>query len=287
MANSAGSRKNQNKKGTHQATGSVSGDAFTDDNEASQFIFKFTSALEDTECQNRLLAIIRDALQPTQDLVTTLSAKITRYETKLAEKDAEIACLRSEVRELRLANDALDQYGRRATLRIAGIEEDRWGEDTTPAVVELANDVLGLNPPLEMKDIDVSHRLPLGQDADPTEARPVIVRFMTRTDRTRFISKRGVLKGYHEAEEGRPRYYISEDLTAHRAKLFTTTRNLQKAGKIGQCWTYNGNIKIKTLEGVVKPVSDMADLSALLPGIEVSNYLPQRRRQRPDHHQAP
>ena len=86
--------------------------------------------------------------------VASLSKEVLGLKTALADWDATIAQLQGEVQGLRLQKDALEQYGRRSSLRIMGISEDH--EDTTEAVVNLANEVLQLDPKLEEKDIDVS-----------------------------------------------------------------------------------------------------------------------------------
>ena len=190
-------------------------------------------------------------------------------QAKLAQKDKTISDLRGEVASLRASHDALDQYGRRATARVAGIPEN-WGNDTTPAIVHLANKVVMLDPPLEDKDIDISHRLPKPPGAKADSPRPVIVRFKSRDDRFRFISQRSKLRKHHE--DGGPQYFINEDLTTFRAQLFATTRKLYKAKHISQCWTYNGNIKVKMNDGVIKPVASLHDLSVLLPKVDISKF---------------
>ena len=114
--------------------------------------------------------------------------QVRGLKTALADRDDTIAQLQGEVRRLRLQNDVLEQHGRRSSLRITGISETC--EDTTAAVVALANDVLQLDPKLEEKDIDISHRLPKPHSAKEEEPRPVIVRFMTRKDRRRVITER-------------------------------------------------------------------------------------------------
>ena len=62
------------------------------------------------------------------------------------------------VNNLQDKHDALEQYGRRNCLRIAGVSDTE--EDTTAAMVYLANEVLKVQPPLDKQDITNSHRLP-------------------------------------------------------------------------------------------------------------------------------
>ena len=233
------------------------------------FRLNFISTLDDEQTVSKLCRIIKSCNQDILDSVTALTAQVTSYKAALASRDATIQELREEVNELRVANDALDQYGRRANLRISGISES-WEENTTEAIMDIANNVLKLDPPLQEADIDVSHRLSKPKSAAPEDPRPVIVRFMTRKDRCRMISRRSVLKAHHEG--GGPKLYVNEDLTAYRAGLFSTARRMQKAKHFSQVWTYNGSIKVKSTQGVVHSIASYDDLGKLCPGVDITKF---------------
>ena len=187
----------------------------------------------------------------------------------LQERDATIEQLKCEVQQLRDDQDALEQHGRRHSLRISGISDQE--EDTTAAVVSLAKEVLKVLPPLYAKDVSISHRLRKPRSAGANEPCPIIVRFISRFDRDRVIRERKKLKDFNE---DRPvNIYINEDLTTRRAKLFATVRSLQKRKYFKQAWTYNGNIRVMMPDGVVKPISNVFDLKSLVPEarVEVKN----------------
>ena len=174
------------------------------------------------------------------------------------------------VYQLRDHNDALEQYGRRSSLRISGIPEEEE-EDTTAAVVLLANEVLELDPPLQPTDIDVSHRLRKPRNVRQRIPAPIIVRSMTRKVRYRVISERKKLNNYNEDKQ--IKVYINEDLTTTRAQLFAKVRKLQKNQFFKQVWTFNGNIKVTDLQGHVKSINNLDDAQKCLPNINISNYL--------------
>ena len=67
-----------------------------------------------------------------------------------------IAKFRGEVSQLRLDIEALEQYGRRTSLRISGSGEQF--DDTTEGVLAVTNDTMELDPPLKSEDVDISHR---------------------------------------------------------------------------------------------------------------------------------
>ena len=143
------------KRGTNKTRqGSVTNDL---DSEHTKFKLAFVEALEDDQVVAKLTTILRAANKDLMDQVSSLHEEVRSLKTVFADRDDTIAQFQGEVRGLRLQYDALEQYGRYSSLRITGISETC--EDTTAAVVALANDVLQLDPKLEEKDIDISHRL--------------------------------------------------------------------------------------------------------------------------------
>ena len=254
------------------------------------FSLSLLQALSDNDIVEKLGGIVTNCInESVNHRLDSLNAEIQGLRAKLQEKDSIISDLRKEVHEIQDQYDALEQYGRRSSLRISGISED-YGENTSPAIVKLANETLGLYPPLQEKDIDVSHRLAKPKGAAAEEPRPVIVRCMTRKDRFRVISKRSNLKAFNETvdEKNKDFYakkkdskytaklYINEDLTSRRASLFTITRNMLKAKHLSQAWTYNGNIKIKLNNGKIESVKNEMDLIRLIPGVELEQYKSKR-----------
>lgn len=235
------------------------------------FKLQLAEALGDEQVATKLAQIIRSTNQDLLDAFNALRTEVKSLKQALSDRDAAIANLTHEVIELRQANDALEQYGRRNNLRINGIEEPKLGddeeEDTTAAVVRLANDELKLDPPLQASDIEVSHRLKKHAKAKKEEPRSIIVRFRSKYERYRVISSRKHLKDSNE--EKTVKVYINEDLTQARARLFTIVRKLQKQKHFDQVWTYNGNIKVKDLRGTVRPISSLSDIKDCLPNVSI------------------
>ena len=233
------------------------------DERDAEFKLAFMEALNDGQIAETLQRILRGANQELTDSITSLRTEVRSLQAALADRDTTIAELRAEVQQLRESHDALEQHGRRHSLRISGIPTTE--EDTTEAVVALANDVLKVQPRLTTKDISVSHRLQKPRSAAPEDPAPVIVRFVSRSDRDRVIKARSNLRNHNEQNE--TKFYINEDLTTIRARLFATVRSLQKKKLFLQAWTYNGNVKVKTNDGVVKPIRNNEDIKQLLPEV--------------------
>ena len=65
--------------------------------------------------------------------------------------------------------------------------------------------------------------------------------------------------------------YINEDLTTYRAGLFRTVRKLLAQKHFNTAWTFNGNIKVTTLDKVVKSITTIDDIKALLPDVDIGS----------------
>ena len=243
-----------------------SGAARDQDDQDAAFKLAFYEALDDPEVASKLARIITKANKDLVEHISSLRQEVRTLRSDLQERDATIAELRSEVQLLHDDLDALEQHGRRHSLRISGISEQE--EDTTAAVVHLANEVLAVDPPLLCKDISVSHRLRKPRNARPDEPSPIIVRFVSRADRDRVIRERKKLKDFNQDKT--VKVYVNDDLTSKRAKLFSTARSLLKRKHLKQTWTYNGNIKVTMPNGNIRTISNLADLQALVPNETLS-----------------
>ena len=240
------------------------------------FKFRLEEALDDEQVAAKLSKIIQSGNKDLLDGLASLRAEVKSLRAELADRDATIVELRSEIQRLREDHDDLEQYGRRNNIRISGIPEPVLKadevEDTTPAVVALANEVLKVDPPLQLSDIEVSHRLRKPRHAKDNEPRPIIVRFLSKNERYRIISNRKQLKDYNLTNE-HPNVYINEDLTSMRAKLFSTVRALHKKRHFQQVWTYNGIIRVKDTQGLVKIIRNNNDIQNCLPNVDLTAAL--------------
>ena len=75
------------------------------------------------------------------------------------------------------------------------------------------------------------------------------------------MKTRADLRDYRRTNEHK--VYFTVNLTARRAKLFSQTRKLNES--IADCWTCNGNIKIKDKRGTVHSIEDVTDRNQFVP----------------------
>ena len=130
------------------------------DPDKKEVLFKLAleQALGDPQIQAKLKATVQAANHDLLEVVSSLRDEVRSLRSSLSDRDPTIAALHSEVQVLQEDYDVLEQYGRRNGLRISCIPEQD-ADDTTTAIVELANNVLKLEPPLQREDFSISHRL--------------------------------------------------------------------------------------------------------------------------------
>ena len=59
---------------------------------------------------------------------------------------------------------------------------------------------------------------------------------------------------------------VNEDLTRRRTAMAKKTRQLKKSRKMNDCWTFNGTVIVKTIDGVVKEIRSDVDLTGYCTG---------------------
>lgn len=150
----------------------------------------------------------------------------------------DIKRLTDDLKESELKRDDLEQYGRRHSLRIAGIPEND-GENTDLLICDFLQQELEIE--IHPSDIDRSHRLGK-KNPESVNPRPIAVKFVNyRLKELIYSNKRYLRAGL----------YINESLTKERAKLFYKARQLKKNDLIADTWTRDGLIFVKNSDNTV------------------------------------
>ena len=129
--------------------------------------------------------------------------------------DAWVGKIKNETQKQEWKLDAIEQYTRRDSIKIFGVEE-KEGEDTNELVVNVAKSI-GVN--ISTSDISVSHRMP-----SKTGKKPIIAKFTRRDTKTAIMKCKKKLKSINERSNKRP-VYINEDLSSMRAKLLRSVKS--------------------------------------------------------------
>ena len=151
-----------------------------------------------------------------------------------------------------------------------GIPEDTPG-NTDTKILSLCNKNLGLEPPLVLDDLEVTHRVsrppavpnPNDDSAQsPPKPRPILVKFASKRVKGRVMDERSTLKDNPlKLDNGNTvKIYIQGDLTKRRANLAYRARQLKNAKKILVSWVSNCKILVKDNYNRITLVNDTQDL---------------------------
>lgn len=220
-------------------------------------------ALRDSDVADSLSANILERL--TQKLVALVDVAVEeackKFENALSTLASRVGALENENNRINKLvaqrTDELEQYQRRTSLRIFGIEE-RKGESTDEIVSEFFKSKLGVT--VETYDLCRTHRVGPpprprsrregeGGSPPPPRHRAILVKFSTYNVRRYVFSAKKKLK-----DSG---YVITEDLTSIRRKLFLDA--VQMYGK-RNVWSIDGVIKWKGADGVIHRATTAEEL---------------------------
>lgn len=214
-----------------------------------------------------------------------LSATIGLLRTELAAKNAIIADIKKDnqnlhgiISKLSATNEDLLQEAKRDNLVFSGLSPS-FAEaaaavhtsidtdapiplsSTIRKVVTFCKDALNL----EINESDVSSAYftkPKASPGRPPAPPLLVVRFVRRTTRDLIMANRRVLKDHNARHNSK--FFINEDLTQARRKLFGSARAGVKAGKLTSAWTSAGLVRVKLLAGNNITVHSLEALNNLI-----------------------
>lgn len=211
--------------------------------------------------QTSIMAAIDEKLASMQAKIDTQDSKILDLELDLDEQTKENDELRKQVESLiqtttsadKKLND-LEQYTRRNSVRVFGIQEPKdHRENTDDIIVQLATEKLGIT--LDISEIDRSHRVGKKTNEPGKRPRPILVKLATYRTRQRLIRARRKLKATGIT--------IKEDLTRTNQLLL---EKASKHPKVESSWSTDGRIIIKLDDDgtqVIKQLNSVSDLDSL------------------------
>ena len=270
-------KKNEQKNGAARVSTDADPIGVTTE-KAEEFVQLFLHALG-----NKDIAIkLRAAMGVSQQLAG-LQQEVHALRTELASKDARIETLQKKVDAIELQQDELEQYSRRNSVRLSGLNEEA-DEDVVKGVLVTLNNVMGITPPIDISEIDRLHRV---GKPEANRTRPVLIKFATYRSKRRVLEKRRFLnpakrtearqslrdvmigpetedeaKANHIEKQG-SRLFLNDDLTRSRAQLLYECRQAKKKQLITDCWSYDGSIIVKTLTNKILSIKTSSDLKSV------------------------
>jgi hypothetical protein len=234
--------------------------------DVSSFTDDFAAALQNENIISLLGKIFDDKLKAVMDVMKTVQAENIDLKNKLQMASAHIETLEGSARQVASRVDALEAYGRRDNLIIAGVPLSSFSEalttgstnqpensrDTEKAVLRLCNEQLQVL--VGPSDISIAHRLPAKtKDHCPL----IIVKFTSRKVREEVFRAKKQLKGINN------KVYINEDLTKTASNLFRIARDMVRKHDIFSAWTNSGAVFVKKRDDPACKAAKMSTLEEL------------------------
>lgn len=235
---------------------------------SSAFALDLISALQDPD----VVEAFRKAQIVNYDFIADsvaakLNQRLKKMEDELASKDQQITSLVKRIEDLESKADDQEQYSRRTSVRIYGVQETP-GEDVLSLSKELfgamnlsptINRVHRVGPPRKTSPADQSssERSVNSNPSGSARPRPILCQFVA------FPDKSNVMKARKSLAVSHPGVFVNEDLTRKRSNILYQARKLKKAGAIIDCWSIDGRIAIKDKRNVIVPIHKLSDLPNL------------------------
>lgn len=218
----------------------------------SNFAKEFREFLLDEENKTLLQQTICGLL----DEVRALHLECGKKDALIESLSKKVTTLQTTIASLEASNDDLEQYQRRNSLRITGVAEPVGvqQEDCMATALQVVNTTLKLNPPLQPRDIDRAHRIGKGKP------RQLLVKFTTYHPRRRVYEARKDLYAIIGNTT-----FVNEDLTKERATILFTARSAKREGILKECWSSDGRLFIRGMDGTKHLVRTMTELKEHLP----------------------
>ena len=235
------------------------------------FKLHLIDAIKDKEIAANLVQVNKKSFDDFNQCISDLREIINILKNQLTARDSRIEVLEKENAFLKIKVDDQEQYTRRASVRVFGVPETTPGS-CDEKVLALCNTHMKLEPPLQLEDIEVSHRAGgnrgaaetnQGHPRPPTAGpRAILVKFVSRRTKARVMQSKKKLRSVTEEGDAFPNpVFVSDDLTPRRAKLAFEARGLKKRGKIRDTWIFDSRVLIKDNHGNIKPINSDADLN--------------------------
>ncbi|KAJ8306878.1 hypothetical protein KUTeg_014962 [Tegillarca granosa] len=189
-----------------------------------------------------------------------LSAALSGFEAEINNLKSDNVSLKSENDELKKVNselqnsiDALEQYSRRNSIRIAGIPE-KSDEKIDEIVLDIAKRA---NVDIDQRVIDRSHRI--GPPRGGTN-RQILVKFTSHRPKYSLMKARKDWNKPQCRDSVLRSIYVNEDLTKKRSKLYSIARSYVKQKRCTKAWSWDGKVFVTDLSNNKRRIDSIDDL---------------------------
>ena len=213
--------------------------------------------LQTDELREELITEIRDSLKEEikDEVYKAVDHDIADLKNQLKSTKLEVKKLQQNMDDVNYKLDEQEQYSRRNCLLFHGIKETDKEDTSAKAkdIIDTISEKLGSNLHITTDNFDRSHRLgSKTQHADDKKSRPIIVKFVSYSDRAKVFKNKSKLKGTG--------IVITESLTPRRMNIL---RQAKSTEGVQTAWSMDGRIICLTNDGSKTVIRHVSDLDAL------------------------
>ena len=209
-----------------------------------------------TKMEEKMEALFTKQKQEIQDMMNANRAEIDDLKQRLDTMKLQLLQKDSHIEELKMDLDDNEQYSRRNCLVISGLPKIKINDNTDDIFMNLVH-TMNLDQNITRKDIDRSHKI--GKDKD-IKTNDITVTTSSMIVKFTSYNARKILYDERKSKKKDSKIFISESLTKSRNELLYKCRELKREGRIQGCWTNDGNIRIKPLNGNNVSIFNFSDL---------------------------
>ncbi|KAK3107826.1 hypothetical protein FSP39_023043 [Pinctada imbricata] len=202
-------------------------------------------------------AAVSSAVKPLQDKVDAQEKVISEQRNQIDQLRNDNEFLYGQTQDLESKIEALEQYGRRTSLRFHNVQIPSGCDDTDDLIVNLCKDKLKID--ITTEDINRSH--PIGKPNKSGKSQ-IICRFRNWKVKNKIFTNKKKLKGDSD------KVFITEDLTVHRQGMVKKLSEAKKSGDIKSFWTNDGRIFARKNDEStsVKLINSSHDITHMISG---------------------
>jgi hypothetical protein len=195
-----------------------------------------------------------------EDIKSDLLPRIETNSANIGATNSRVDELETTVRQLQ---NTLEMQTKSLELIVRGVPPA--SNESCQQIYRKMSTAVGYNP----DSIPIADAFRLGRQSGALPHPPILLRFVSKYDKTAFHKKYFAKKTLNLADLGfagaTARVYVSENLTTNNQQLFGAAMKLKKEGKLTSVSTFHGTVSVKqTQTGNPKKILKPADLDSFL-----------------------
>lgn len=189
-----------------------------------------STIIESQKAIQQRMELIENDVALIKDDIELAKNKQTETEVNVAELEHKVHWASTKIRELEFEQQRQEQYSRKSSFRILGVEETR-DEDAEQLTVDVIKNEISVD--LRKEDLDIVHRV--GRQRSDKKPRPILVKCLSHKTKSLVMRQK----------KSATNIKIVEDLAYGIRQVFNDIIQNKDRLNVESVWTIDGKIKYK------------------------------------------